>query len=380
MSDIIRFFETHTCCIIDSWIRRMENAFPGYYNPEKLRQQCARYVILIADIHIPIEQHEVFNDYKKWCDHLFAKRVPIEHILQSSLYFREAFFESVADFQAERAELVSVIADVVYRIDQFQTVVYSYFFDHARGKIEQQDKLIEDMHADKLNLIGKMASSMAHEIRNPLTSIKGFFVLIRKMLPPVALQTIEKYLDIIDNEFRNIEMQITGFLSFSRKPIADETPELTPINALIEKTMLLVNPLLLNENIEFSAHVEEDLQAHIQKIALIQVFSNLMNNAIDALRESDGRQRLITIRAIADGDHIYVRISNTGPEIPAVIQASLFDPFVTGKAEGTGLGLAICKQIVERNDGDITFETNNRETTFTLRFPAPPAANLAQPT
>ncbi|RAP77578.1 sensor histidine kinase [Paenibacillus montanisoli] len=251
-----------------------------------------------------------------------------------------------------------------------------YFYDQARGRIEQQDKLIEDMHADKLNLIGKMASSMAHEIRNPLTSIKGFIVLIRKVLSPNELQSIEKYLDIIDNEFRNIEMQITGFLSFSRKPIADETPELTAINCLIEKTLLLVNPLLLNENIELLAHVEDGLQAHIQKIALIQVFSNLINNAIDALRDSGGRQRLITIRAFADGGHVYVRISNTGPEIPSVIQTSLFDPFVTGKAEGTGLGLAICKQIVERNDGNITFETNSRETTFTLRFPAPPAANL----
>ncbi|WP_308635164.1 two-component system sensor histidine kinase NtrB [Paenibacillus silvisoli] len=373
MSDIIRFFETHKSGIIDSWIGRLERAYPGEYNADKLRQQCIRYVQLIADIHIPIEQHEVFSDYRAWCELLFSKRIPIEHILQSSLFFREAFFERVGEFEADRAELVSVIAHVVYRIDQFQTVVYSYFFDHARGKIEQQDKLIENMHDDKLNLIGKMASSMAHEIRNPLTSIKGFTVLIRKVLPPASLHMIDKYLDIIDNEFRNIEMQITGFLSFSRKPIAEENPELTPINSLLDKTLLLVNPLLLNENIEFTAHLEPGLTAHVQKVAIIQVFSNLMNNAIDALRDAEGRERMIAVKAFSDGAYIYVRISNTGPEIPAAIQASLFDPFVTGKAEGTGLGLAICKQIVERNNGEITFQTNSRETTFTLRFPSPAA-------
>lgn len=214
---------------------------------------------------------------------------------------------------------------------------------------------------------------MAHEIRNPLTSIKGFIVLIRKILPPAALHIIDKYLTIIDSEFRNIEMQITGFLSFSRKPIAEENAESTPISTLLEKTLVLVNPLLLNENIELVLDVEEGLEAHLQKLAMIQVFSNLLNNAIDALRESDRLPRLIAIKAYVDGKYVYVRISNTGPEIPASIQASLFDPFVTGKTEGTGLGLAICKQIVERNGGEIRFETGSKETTFTLRFSAPAA-------
>ncbi|REE55412.1 phospho-acceptor domain-containing protein [Paenibacillus taihuensis] len=370
MSKIAGFFEVHKSGIIESWIRRLEVAFPGEYDAEKLRLQCSRYVDLIADVHIPLEEHEVFLDYKKWCELLFAKRVPIEHVLQSSMFFREAFFEKVAEIEAEHIGLVPLIAEVVYRIDQFQAFIYAHFLYHALGKIEQQDKLIEDMHADKLNLIGKMASSMAHEIRNPLTSIKGFLVLLRKILPPPALHSAVKYLDIIDNEFRNIEMQITGFLSFSRKPIAEENSEPTPINDLIEKTLLLVNPLLLNENIEFLSDTEEGLQIDIQKLALIQVFSNLLNNAIDALRESDRLPRIIAIRAFADGDYVYIRISNTGPEIPASIQASLFDPFVTGKTEGTGLGLAICKQIVERNGGEITFETNERETAFTLRFSA----------
>lgn len=145
MSIIGKFFEMHKSGIINSWLRRLDDAYPGEYDAERLRLQCYRYVVLIADVHIPIEEHEVFSDYKLWCELLFAKRVPVEHVLQSSMYFREAFFEKVADFEADRAEIMTLITEVVHRIDQFQAFVYAYFLDHALGKIEQQDKLIEDM-------------------------------------------------------------------------------------------------------------------------------------------------------------------------------------------------------------------------------------------
>ncbi|MBP3961757.1 sensor histidine kinase [Paenibacillus lignilyticus] len=370
MNEINRFFDMYQKEIIHNWIMRLEQNYPNQYDTATLQEQGERYIILISDIQIPIEEHPIFAEYKEWCDLLFNKGIPIDHILKSSLFFREAFLEKIAVIEVEVSQLAAIISTIITRIDAFQATIYTYFFDHTRGKMELQDKLIEDIHADKLNLIGKMASSMAHEIRNPLTSIKGFLVLIRKSLPLDSLGSIEKYLDIIDNEFRNIEMQVTGFLSFSRKPIADEQRILMPLHEVIEKTLLLVNPLLLNENIELSLRLQDDLQVEVQNLAIIQVFSNLLNNAIDALRETDIHHRKITVLTFADGAHIYIRFINTGPEIPADIQSTLFDPFVTGKSDGTGLGLAICKQIVERNNGTITFETNRKETTFTLRFPA----------
>ncbi|NBD23236.1 sensor histidine kinase [Paenibacillus glycinis] len=367
MSEFIRFFETHTGTIIENWIYRMETAYPGQNNLDLLRALSKKYIVLIADIDIPLDHHPIYREFEVWCENLLQQKVTIDQVLKSSAFFREAFIDAIAEFDAERSELMRLIACAISRIDTFQATIYTYFWKHAHGKIQAQDKLIEDMHDDKLNLIGKMASSMAHEIRNPLTTIKGFFVLVRKLLPPDELGKIDNYLDIIDHEFRNIEMQITGFLSFSRKPIADEDSIVTPLNELIEKTLLLVSPLLLNENIDLSLSLQEGIRVKIQKVSVVQVFSNLLNNAIDALREGKGDRKIIVL-TYADDAYTYVRISNTGPEIPQEMQQRLFAPFVTSKSDGTGLGLAICKQIVERNGGTISFESNRHETSFTVRL------------
>lgn len=367
MNEHFVFFEAHKVEIVDNWVIRLVMAYPHHFDSTQLKIMGDRYLSLILDVHIPIEQHPVFQEFKYWCEMLCNKNAPLDQILQSSAFFRESLLESLSQFDAEFATLLHVISIVSSRIDAFQTAVYKYFWSHAHGMIEQKDKTIEDMHEDKLNLIGKMASSMAHEIRNPLTSIKGFFTLIRKTLPGSALGMIEKYMEIIEHEFHNIEMQITGFLSFSRKPIVEENPVAAPLNELIEKTLLLVNPLLINENIELSLMLPEGLIVNVQKVAMLQVFSNLLNNAIDALQEVKG-ERKITIHSFADDYHIYLQFSNTGPEIPSEIQQSLFNPFVTSKSDGTGLGLAICKQIVERNGAIISFVTNKRETSFTVRF------------
>ncbi|QHW34750.1 HAMP domain-containing histidine kinase [Paenibacillus rhizovicinus] len=367
MSEIERFFETHQDTIVANWIHRMDMAYHRQYNLDALRLRGLFFIDIIADIHIPIEQHRRYKGYEQWCEELFQNNIPINHILQGSLFFREAFLETISEFDVERSELVRIIASVASRLDAFVLTIYQYFWDHVRGKIEQQNKMIEDMHADKLNLIGKMASSMAHEIRNPLTTINGFVALIRKALPATGQDAVKKYLDIIDHEFQNIEQQIKGFLSFSRKPIADEEYTSAQLNLLIEKTLLLVNPLLLNENIELNLNRQDGLQILIQEASVIQVFSNLLNNAIDALREKKDDRRIV-VQTYSEDTHAYVKITNNGPEIPREIQQKLFDPFVTGKTDGTGLGLAICKQIVERNNGAITFETSRDATSFIVRF------------
>ncbi|MFC4812869.1 sensor histidine kinase [Paenibacillus sp. GCM10023250] len=367
MSELNRFFDTRQDIIVESWIYRMEQAYPGYFGMDQLLMQGRKYIRMVADIESPMKEHPLFKEYERWCQMLFQKKVSIELIMDSSRFFREAILDAAAEYEIERSALTRLIAGVISRIDYFQSAIYIHFWDHAHYRIERQDKLIEDMHDEKLNLIGKMASSMAHEIRNPLTTIRGFFSLIRRTLPAAELGAVERYMDIIDKEFHTIEMQITGFLSFSRKPIADEDSVYIPLNELIERTLLLVTPLLLNENIELELSLQEELRAKIQKASVMQVFSNLLNNAIDALRDAEGERR-ISVHTYSEGDSACVRIGNTGPEIPAEIRPMLFDPFVTTKSDGTGLGLAICKQIVERNGGTISFESDPERTAFTVAF------------
>ncbi|MCC2686215.1 MAG: sensor histidine kinase [Paenibacillaceae bacterium] len=100
-------------------------------------------------------------------------------------------------------------------------------------------------------------------------------------------------------------------------------------------------------------------------MSIQQVLSNLLNNSIDAL-SSVAYSKVISIHTYTDDTHFYMDIVDNGSGIPEEIQKTIFRPFVTNKINGTGLGLAICKQIMEKNNGDIHFSSRKGETKFTL--------------
>jgi signal transduction histidine kinase len=223
------------------------------------------------------------------------------------------------------------------------------------------------MHEDRLNLIGKMASSMAHEIRNPLTSIGGFLKLIRINIQKGNLLKLIDYINIIDSEFDKINMQITGFLSFSKNRAMEEKNIEISTLQIVNATLSLLNPRLINDNIDLKVDEENNNIICIQKIAIQQVISNIVNNAIDALNSVD-YHRKIRIYFNQDDQYNYINIVNNGPKIPGRMRDSLFLPFVTDKDDGTGLGLAICKEIMAKNNGEIYFKSNNEQTSFILSF------------
>ncbi|SEC56269.1 ATP-binding protein [Paenibacillus sp. GP183] len=233
--------------------------------------------------------------------------------------------------------------------------------------MKEQDVIIDKLHEDRLNLIGKMASSMAHEIRNPLTSIAGFLKLIRQNILNRGQAQLLKYIDVIDDEFEAINMQITGFLSFSRNKAFEEKKIDISLTSLINSTLFLLIPRLNSENINFTTNIIENCTIHVQKISIQQVLSNIISNAIDALITIN-EQRELKILCNEDGEYIYISIINNGPKIPQELRESLFLPFMTNKENGTGLGLAICKEIMEKNNGRIDFYSNDEETCFRLSF------------
>lgn len=234
---------------------------------------------------------------------------------------------------------------------------------------ERMRENLDKLHDDRLNLIGKMASCMAHEIRNPLTSIAGFLKLIRyDVLNGRQVQTqLERYLDVIDDEFKTINMQINGFLSFSRNNAFEEEKINISANELILSTLNLLNPRLSNENINLQLKGGENTYFTIQKISIQQVISNIISNAIDALI-SVKTDRKITIECVENDEYVCIHIKNNGPEIPEALKNSLFLPFITNKESGTGLGLAICREIMIKNNGKIEFHSNDKETNFMLAF------------
>ncbi|MFD1774885.1 sensor histidine kinase [Paenibacillus rhizophilus] len=134
--------------------------------------------------------------------------------------------------------------------------------------------------------------------------------------------------------------------------------------------LVLINPLLINNNIELTVDLPEELAVCVQKTPIQQVLSNLLNNSIDALGNVS-REKRIWISSDEDEQWIYLKIANNGPKIPDDIQRKLFQPFVTGREHGTGLGLTICKKIMENHKGNMFFRSTDNETVFILGFKKP---------
>jgi signal transduction histidine kinase len=314
-----------------------------------------------------VETHPIQQQVPHWCQFLAKKNIPFVHSLHSTHHWREALQETVLQMDPKPDVPLPAIMQIHSRIDAFERWVCDGYWNLTRSVLAEKDQKITELHDDRLNLIGKMAASMAHELRNPLTAIGGFLKPLRSNLPPEALTKVGKYIDVIQNEFENFQMQITGFLSFSKKRIIDEPFVIITTRQLVDSVLSMIRPRLVSENIHLEISPECDISLLVQKVAMQQVLSNLLNNGIDALSTTPSPKR-IRIRCYEDEAAYYLSVTNNGPEIPEDVKETIFTPFVTSKMDGTGLGLTICKQIMAKNNGDITFTSDAKETNFILSF------------
>lgn len=366
MEQALAYIRRQKDAVIEWWLNEFDKEYPFFYNLDKLREHGKLYFDLVTAVHIPVQEHPLFQHLPEWCQILFLKKVPIVHVMHSSHLFRQSVFKALSDAPLDEGKLMKVLALLSERIDTYERQVSLYYSVHAHAQLEDQEQRLDELHDDKLSLIGKMAASMAHEIRNPLTSIRGFIKLIRDRLPEESLVLVDNYIHIIETEFDLIQSQITGFLTFSKKPV-EESFVLLNVREQIQSALVLINPLLINNNIELTVDLPQELTFYVQKTPTQQVISNLLNNSIDAL-SSVGRERRIWISGAEDDRWTILKITNNGPKIPDEIQRKLFQPFVTGREHGTGLGLTICKKIMDNHQGNISFCSTDNETEFILKF------------
>ncbi|PZE21345.1 sensor histidine kinase [Paenibacillus xerothermodurans] len=347
---------------VSTWLSNVSERLPDRFDTIELYQQGTAYFTYITDLHIPAELHPALHSAVNWYIQSDQKEIQYFQIMYSSHSWRRALLEV-----GELWLTVSLLKQLFARIDYFEMEVCRSFRQHEVVRFKQRDVAMDELHEDRMNLVGKMAASMAHEIRNPLTSIKGFLKLLRSGIQNKVVDKPLKYLDFIEHECDNIHMQVTGFLSFSKKPIMEEELVSISVKQVLEHNLSLLGPRLINENVDLTLSVPAETTLLVQKLAIQQVLSNLLNNGIDALTALKS-ERKIHISAYEDANHVYIEVSNNGPRIPAALQKTIFNPFVTDKANGTGLGLAICKQIMAKNHGDISFTSNDTETSFLLTF------------
>lgn len=366
---ITKFLIENEQQIIETWLMGVENDFPNQYNSDDLRKNGAVYITLLRDVHIPVDEHPSFEIIPRTCEYHAGRNTPIEHILHSSHIWRKCLIKSVHMHLIKERMPIEEATDFFEclheRIDYLQRAICQHYWKYAKQLVKERDEIINQLHEDRLNLLGKMAASMAHEIKNPLFAIEGFLKLLRSELPLESLHKVREYLSIIDREFKGLYQQITNLLSFSKDNGLEEPVIAIDSGEIIKSVLDLISPQLADESIELNLQLEKHANILVQRQAIQQVIMNLVSNSIDALREVNHPKK-ITIRTYEEQNYYYISVEDNGEGIPKDLEPNLFTPFVTGKKNGTGLGLSICKQIMEKNFGDITFTSTHGKTEFVL--------------
>ncbi|CAI6087480.1 ATP-binding protein [Cohnella sp. JJ-181] len=223
--------------------------------------------------------------------------------------------------------------------------------------------------SDRLKMIGQVAAGTAHEIRNPLTAIKGFVQLMKKSFDERQMGKEQNYANIVLSELDRVQELVGEFLLLSKS-------KETKLSSLrIGAVMREMLPMLRNEatlhDITVRYESKPDLPPVLaDKEMLKQVILNLGKNAIEAMGK--GGRLLIRERhsdAALPG-YVSVDISDTGSGIPPHTLERIFDPFYTTKENGTGLGLSICQRIVHDLGGEIGVESSADGTVFTVSIPS----------
>ncbi|CAI9393252.1 Sporulation kinase E [Bacillus sp. T2.9-1] len=215
--------------------------------------------------------------------------------------------------------------------------------------------------SEKLAILGEMSAGIAHEIRNPLTSIKGFIQLAKSENPK------NKYFAIVLSEIERIN-SIVGELLFLAKPTADVFL-VKDIRNIIKDVVTLIHTQLSLHNIQINEVYDWDIPKILcEEQRLKQVFINLLQNAIEAMPKGG----YISIKGTFLGEgNISIEIMDQGVGIPEERISTLGEPFYTTKEKGTGLGLMTCYKIIESHNGKLCFQSEvNKGTKVTIIFPA----------
>jgi two-component system sensor histidine kinase HydH len=202
--------------------------------------------------------------------------------------------------------------------------------------------------SEKLAAIGELAAGVAHEIRNPLSSIKGFAQFLRHSLKDLPEE--REYADVMVREVDRINRVVTDLLTYARPETIDRA--LVNLHELVHHTLLLVSADAQAQDVAITPHLSDDLEGiRLDVNQITQALLNLLLNALQAV--STGGKIEVGAAKEESGLRVHLWVEDNGPGIPPEAQRKILDPFFTTRDKGTGLGLAIVHKIVENHQGEI---------------------------
>lgn len=278
------------------------------------------------------------------------------------------------DFQQliqNRASIAMAIMTSMSLLVRNSNENYVKDLENRNRELEQAYSALEKAQSEKLrtarlSTLGKFSSMILHDIRNPLSIIKGQLQLVTMHLnePDRA----RRYLGNIENEANRLENLANEFLDFARGEIRLNFTLSTP-QAILDKSYENIALQLDKYKIEAKLEIENNEAVFVDTLRLQRALNNILDNAVKALIDSPHRQLLI--KAGGNKETFIIQIRDTGIGIPAAIIKQIFDPFfTTASVGGTGLGLHIVKSIIEAHKGKLSVESIPEQwTCFTIELP-----------
>lgn len=360
-----------------------------YRKLEEANQHRARILSNMRGGVIAVDVHGVVTTVNHWAQEILGKvelgqplsdtNQQLLNILHHTLTDRRPILDYETVVQRVDGERIPVVisSSVLTAGDDENAVTGAMVVIYDLTQVKRLEQNVQRAH--RLSSVGTLAAGMAHEIKNPLVSIKTFSQLLPLRYDDPDFR--HTFTDIVPHEVERIDSIVTRLLHFARPKPATFAPQ--DLRGIIEEVLVLVENQLRKGNITVETDFPgPNVPIYGDEQQLHQVFLNLVLNAIDAMR--DCRSGMLRIRVDYDRkpmrrgvrgpypeiDCVKVAVTDTGCGISAESMERIFMPFYTTKDEGTGLGLSVVHGIVTEHGGTIYVESNpGQETTFIITLP-----------
>lgn len=282
-------------------------------------------------------------------------------------------------FALDHLLLVPAFARVVYILMPLYVISYVIIFYEAQRKkylVEIQEQSVKDLQNEKLISIGSMSAGMAHEINNPLMVLQGSVKLIESKLNRILSdekqedkEKIAKYIVNLNTGIQRIAKIVSSVKDLSAN--TEKVPaEKIFLEEAVDDSLTLYKDKLIYHGIRLIKSEQLNNFAVLGvKIQVEQIIMNFISNSIDEIKGKENPW--ISISAESINNDCFIRVVDSGQGIDSDTVKQLFDPFFTTKevGAGTGLGLSLSKKLAENNNGEISYELYNGNTSFLLKIP-----------
>ncbi|WP_027410649.1 two-component system sensor histidine kinase NtrB [Anoxybacteroides tepidamans] len=254
-------------------------------------------------------------------------------------------------------------------LDRYYGIINTRLIHNEDGSIKRVISMFQSLNmmkeTEKLAVAGRIAAGIAHEIRNPLTTVRGYLQFFKNDLPDRIISLIDK---LLIPELDRANSIITDFLNIA-KPAEVKTEKININEFLMEDLGLLLRSEALLHDIEVDYDLDERLNSYdveADRNQLLQVFLNLFHNAIEAKTE---KAMCVFVSSKLHNNLVQIYFRDDGPGIPPTIIDHIFDPFFSTKETGTGLGLSLSRKIIELHKGTMKVQNGDVGACFIIELP-----------